>query len=117
MPTLILNTSIYILLPVVHDLGRGWCFKCNAKKSAILVYGKTIKEQSRTSKYREFKLGKDKVTGKLEYDHVGVKACTLADDKDRVGEKISKGRRGLNATSGLGIGKSGITMKTCYLIF
>ena len=89
----------------------------NAKKSAILVYGETKKEQGIASKYREFKLGRERVNEKLEYHHVGVKACTIADDNDRVEEKICKGRRVLNATSGLEIRKSGLTIKTCNLIF
>ena len=37
--------------------------------------------------------------------------------KLRVTEKIGKGRRALNAASGLGIRINGITMKTCNLIF
>ena len=104
-------------LKVVHEYGCKWRFKFNAKKSAILVYGETKREQGMASKYREFKLGRDKVMEKLEYDHVGVKACTIVDDNDRVEEKVGKGRRVLNATSGLGIRKSGITIKTCNLIF
>ena len=105
------------VLKIVHDFGCKWRFKFNAKKSAILVYGESKKEQANASKFREFKLGKEKVYEKLEYDHVGVKACTLTNDNSRVEEKIGKGRRVLNATSGLGIRKCGITMKTCNLIF
>ena len=62
-------------------------------------------------------LGKEKVGERQEYDHVGVKACTIQSDNSRVEEKIGKGRRALNAASGLGIRKSGISMKTCNLIF
>ena len=64
-----------------------------------------------------FKLGKDKVDEKLEYDHVGVKAGVIAQDNSRIEEKIGKGRWALNATSGLGIRKNGLSMKTCNLIF
>ena len=41
----------------------------------------------------------------MEFDDVGVKACVLAGDNERVDEKIEKARRTLNAASGLGIRK------------
>ena len=105
------------VLQIVHDFGRKWRFSFNAKKSAILVYGEDRKEHERAVKYRIFKLGKERVHEKLEYDHVGVKACVRYDDNEQVSEKICKGRRALNAASGIGIRKSGITIKTCNLIF
>ena len=105
------------VLQIVHDFGRKWRFSFNAKKSAIMVYGEEKKDHLRAIKHRMFKLGKERVHEKLEYDHVGVKACVNYSDNERVSEKIGKGRRALNATSGIGIRKSGITMKTCNLIF
>ena len=104
-------------LDIVYNYGCKWRFKFNAKKSAVLVYGDSKAEHLEASKFRVFKLGKDKVDEKLEYDHVGVKACVLAHDNSRIEEKIGKGRRALNATSGLGIRKNGLTMKTCNMIF
>ena len=104
-------------LNIVHEFGCKWRFKFNAKKSAILVYGDTKQEHIEAKKYRIFKLGGDRVEEKLEYDHVGVKACVIAQDNSRVEEKIGKGRRALNATSGLGIRKNGLSMRTCNLIF
>ena len=92
-------------LDIVYNYGCKWRFKFNAKKSAVLVYGDTKAEHLEASKFRVFKLGKDKVAVKLEYDHVGVKACVIAQDNSRIEEKIGKGRRALNATSGLGIRK------------
>ena len=82
-----------------------------------MVYGDSKQEHIEAKQFRSFKLGKDKVDEKLEYDHVGVKVCILAGDNSRVEEKIGKGRRTLNATSGLGIRKNGLSMKTCNLIF
>ena len=105
------------VLKIVYGYGCKWRFKFNAKKSAILVYGESKKEQERASKFKVFRLGKEKVGERQEYDHVGVKACTIQSDNGRVEEKIGKGRRALNAASGLGIRKSGISMKTCNLIF
>ena len=105
------------VLKIVHEYGREWRFKFNAKKSAILVYGESKKDQERASKFRVFQLGKEKVGERREYDHVGVKACTISSDNERVEEKIGKGRRALNAASGLGIRKSDISMKTCNQIF
>ena len=105
------------VLQIVHEYGCRWRFNFNAKKSAILVYGETRKEHENALKNRFFKLGKERVCERLEYDHVGVKACILSEDNERVSEKIKKGRRALNAASGLGIRINGITMKTCNLIF
>ena len=104
-------------LQIVHKFGLKWRFKFNAKKSAILVYGETKNEQEKGSKFRTFRLGKEKVEEKFEYDHVGIKACTLKDNNQRIDEKLSKGGRTLNAASGLGIRKNGLTLKTCNLIF
>ena len=56
-----------------------------------LVYGESKKEHESASKHRVFKLGKKCVCERLEYDHVGVKACVLQSDDERVGEKIWKG--------------------------
>ena len=51
------------------------------------------------------------------YDHVGVKACLFRGDESRVEEKISKGRKTLNAASGLSIRKNGLNIMTCNKIF
>ena len=105
------------VLQIVYKFGRKWRFSFNAKKSAILVYGENKRDGIKTRKFRMFKLGGERVKERFEYDHVGVKACTLNEDNERVEEKISKGRRVLNGSSGLGIRKSGITMRTCNLVF
>ena len=39
------------------------------------------------------------------------------DNSSRVEEKISKGRKTLNASTGLGIRRNGLKMKTCNMIF
>ena len=104
-------------LQLVHDFGLKWRFSFNAKKSAILVYGETKREHEIGSKFRTFRLGKDKVGERQVYDHVGIKACIFNEDNQRIEEKLSKGRRTLNAASGLGIRKNGLTLKTCNLIF
>ena len=104
-------------LQIAYEFGCKWRFKFNAKKSAILVYGDTKHSHATDSKLRTFRLGRDKVEEKLEYDHVGVKACILSGDNERVDEKVGKARRALNAASGLGIRRNGLSMKTCNLIF
>ena len=74
--------------------------------------------ENTTKKYsvnRVFKLCQARV--KASYNHVGVKVCLLSDDDSRVMEKIGKGRRTLNAASGLGIQKNGLNMATCNRIF
>ena len=87
------------------------------KKSAVLVYGEGKAENGRNAKYREFSLGPDKVKERKSYDHVGVRACIEHGNEDRVKDKISNGRRALNAAAGLGIRKRGLNMASCNLIF
>ena len=94
---------------MVYEYGRKWRFNFNAKKSAVLVYGETKKQHDRNSLNRVFKLGPEKVPEKFEYDHVGVKSCIFVSNS-RVTEKISKARRTLNASSGLGVRKNGLCM-------
>ena len=89
----------------------------HAGKSAVLIYGETKKEHLENSKYRYFKLGPEKVQERTMYDHVGVKNCIFDEDEQKVEEKISKGRKTLNAATGLGIRKNGITMMAGNIIF
>ena len=55
------------------------------------------------------------------YPHRFIRAIFIKmifpDDDTRVKEKIMKARRAFNASSGLGIKKNGLTMKTCSIIF
>ena len=110
------KVKLDIVLRIVDNYGKKWRFKFNAKKSAILVYGEDRKLNLLNSKYRSFKLGNDKVPEKQAYDHVGVKACILQDNM-RIEDKITKGRRTLNACAGIGIRKNGLTMFTCNIIY
>ena len=86
------------VLQIVYKFGCKWRFSFNAKKSAILVYGENKRDGIKARKFRMFKLGGERVKERFEYDHVGVKACTLNEDNESVEEKISKGRRVLNAS-------------------
>ena len=103
-------------LRLVDEYGKRWRFNFNAKKSAIMIYGETEKQNLLNSKERIFKLGDKRVLERSSYDHVGIKAC-LYEVNERVTEKISKGRRAFNACSGIGIRKNGLTMQACNIIF
>ena len=92
-------------------------FDFNSKKSAIMVYGETPKQNTINCKYRVFKLNGNRIRERNSYDHVGVKACLFKDDNPRVMEKIKKGRRAFNACTGTGIRKNGLTMMSCSLMF
>ena len=52
-----------------------------------------------------------------EYDHVGLKACTGGSYLNRTTDKIKKGRKTLNAASGIGLRRGGLTMKVCSFLF
>ena len=49
--------------------------------------------------------------------HVGELDCFDNGNGGRIQEKISKGRKALNASAGMGIRKCGISMAGCNLIF
>ena len=64
----------------------------------------------------QFLLGNEKVGERENYDHLGVKACIFEDDVAGIEERLAKGRRALNATSGLGIRNNGLTILACCII-
>ena len=83
----------------------------------LLVFGESKSENKRNSIYREYRLGNDKVQEKTQYDRVGFKAITNNEYSEKIIEKVKKGRKTLNATSGLGLRRGGLPMKTCSLMF
>ena len=52
-----------------------------------MVYGEKKREAEKYSTFRNFRLGKDKVKEKIEYDHVGIKK-TFFLVTSRPGQKI-----------------------------
>ena len=105
------------VIKIVGDHGNRWRYEYNARKSAVLVYGEDKRTHDRNSAFRSFILNGKKVPEKEHYDHVGVKACIYQNDTTLIDEKISKGRKTLNAATGLGIRRNGLCMAVCNLIF
>ena len=58
-------------------------------------------------------LGGDRVRERVSYEHVGVTACLYDEDALGIVGRLSKARRALNAISGLGIRKNGLSIHTC----
>ena len=112
-----LQYDINRVMHTVESHGRAWRYDFNAKKSGILVFGEGKREHERNKPNRIFSLGTERVLEKESYDHLGVKACIFEDDTAGMEERISKGRRTLNATSGLGIRNNGLTIYACCIIF
>ena len=102
---------------IVYEYGRKWQFSFNAKKSSVLVYGEDLKTYQKSHDLRQFKLGPDRVNERRVYDHVGVKNCVDQENEICVKEKIEKGRKALNASSGIGIRKNGISIAAANLIY
>ena len=100
---------------IVYGYGKKWLFQFNAKKSLVLVYGEKKKAHDFNMAHRVFKLGPERVPEKCEYDHVGVKSC-IFETNSRVSEKVSKDRRTINASSGLGVRRNGLNMQACSII-
>ena len=105
------------VMTTVNKHGRTWRYDFNAKKSGVLVFGEGKREHERNSANRNFLLGTDRVLEKESYDHLGVKACIFENDTTGIEERLAKGRRTLNATSGLGIRNNGLTTSACCVIY
>ena len=101
----------------VYNYGCKWRYDFNARKSGVLVYGENRRTHQINRENRLFMLGPARVKETAKYDHVGVKASIYSDSTSGIEERIGKARRALNAISGLGIRKNGITIATCNIIF
>ena len=108
--------KVDLVLRIANKHSLKWRYYFNADKSAVLVYGESKRENLNNSKNRTYKLGSNFIKEKTSYDHVGYKTCTDRFSTIRITEKVSKGRRTLNATTGLGIKKGGLSMSTCNII-
>ena len=105
------------VITLVGKHSNRWRYEYNARKSAVLIYGEDKRTYDRNSSYRIFSLGGNKIPEKEHYDHVGIKAWIYENDSTLVNEKISKGRKTLNAATGLGVRRNGLCMAICNLIF
>ena len=104
-------------MKLVYEHSNRWRYQLNAKKCAVLVFGESAKENAKNSKERTYMLGPEKVVEKKIYDHVGLKNCICGDFSERIDEKISKGRKALCASSGIGMKTGGIPLKICTFIY
>ena len=102
-------------MPYKH--GCTWRYEFNGDKSAVLVLGESKQEKDLNRKYRQYKLGNQTIPEKIRYDHLGILASVFDEDENRVGERLRKARRVLNATTGVGIRGKGLNMNTCNVIF
>ena len=109
--------NVDLIMQIAYKHSCKWRYRFNARKSAVLVYGESVSDRKRSQGFRQYKIGEDRVYERLEYDHVGVKACVDKSYTTRTSEKIKKGRRSFFSVTGVGIKRSGINMVTCNLIF
>ena len=99
------------VLQIVSDHRCIWRYKFNPKKSAVLVYGESPRLNKSNSVHRYYKLGKEVIKEATSYDHLGLKNNCLRMNGERIRERISKGRKALNAAAGLGLKPGGLTIK------
>ena len=111
------KSKVDAVLKIVFEHSRKWRYDFNAGKSAILVYGESTKEGKVNANERIYRLGPDQVKERASYDHVGLKCCVYNCYVERTEDKIKKGRKALNAASGLGLKPGGLSMKACSLLF
>ena len=105
------------VIQIVNQHGNRWRYEYNARKSAVLIYGEDKRTHDHNAQFRMFSLGGKKIPEKEHYDHVGVKACIYENNNVLVEEKIAKGKKTLNASTGLGVRRNGLSMAVCNLIF
>ena len=104
------------VMNIVNSHGNKWRNEYNARKSAILVHRETYNEWQQNSKFRVFRLGQAKVHEKESYN-VGVISTIPCSKTSPIDDRLAKGRKTLNAATGLGIKRNGLNMATCNLIF
>ena len=80
------------------------------------MLGETQHERANNIQFRNFSLGGLRILEKERYDRLGIVSTVNDEDTLRVGNIISKARRVLNATTGIGIRNKGLNMNTCNLI-
>ena len=105
------------VLQVVYNHSRTWRYNFNPKKSAVLVYGESPNINKLNSAHRYYRLGGEVIKEATSYDHLGLKNNCLRLNGERTRERISKGRKALNAAAGLGLKPGGLTIQACGLIF
>ena len=105
------------ILDIAYEHSSRWRYNFNPKKCAVLVYGESKETHDKNAPDRIFKLGPHKIPEKVEYDHVGVKACIYEFDDCIISERLAKARKVFNTLTGLGIRKNGLTIAVCNIIF
>ena len=105
------------VMDIVYQHGCTWRYEFNARKSGVLIFDNDTPLNRNADQMREFKLGDAIVKERLNYDHVGVRTSVLLDDVSGVAERVAKARSTLNAATGLGIRRNGLTIYTCNIIF
>ena len=105
------------IMDIVYKHSTRWRYRFNAGKSAVLIYGESTNERKNNAIHRQFTLGNEKIKEKLTYDHLGVKCSITGNNDERTNDKISKGRKALGASSGIGVKKGGVSMLACNLVF
>ena len=111
------KANVDTIMGIAYKHSCRWRYRFNARKSAVLVYGESVLQTKKLKHDRQYRIGKNKVYEKANYDHVGVKSCINGRFVDRTIEKVKKGRRAFYSASGIGIKGGGLNMTTCNLIF
>ena len=88
----------------------------SARKSGVLIYSGDPNPVRHNTPLKEFSLGAAKVKERLNLDHVGIQTSVDLNDISGTEERISKAQKTLNAATGLGIGRNGLTIATCNII-
>ena len=86
-------------------------------KSTVLVYGERERENRVNATFRTYRLGNEVIKEAHSYDHIGLKNNSTGQNRERIVEKISKGRKALNAAAGLGLKPGGLSHAACSMIF
>ena len=104
-------------MDIVYQRGRTWRYEFNAKTSGVLIYGEDDLNIPGNMYMRHYRLGTAEVKESNFYDHVGIRPSVDQFDISGIEDRLEKARKTLNASTGLGIRKSGLTMATCNIIF
>ena len=105
------------VMRIVYRHGCTWRYEFNARKSGVLIYSQDQTHNRWYAPLREFRLGESIVSERMNYDHVGKRTSVNINDISGIEVRILKARKTLNAATGLGIRRNGLTIATCNIIF
>ena len=109
------KTGLDKMIQLCYQYACKWRFEYNHAKCAVVVFNETVKQHKESN--RVWKLGKDSITGKDKYTHLGSNLDKYMNIDDNVNMSISKLRGTYFSLMNCGIHENGISPLTSYKMY